>query len=57
MPIARIPQLKRCGLIEASVASTLVTREHPIPQLKRCGLIEAAVRAAALLRPVAGFRS
>ena len=36
-----IPQLKRCGLIEATSMVFVSMKAILIPQLKRCGLIEA----------------
>ena len=41
--ISTIPQLKRCGLIEAQGEGLLFHVRLRIPQLKRCGLIEAEV--------------
>ena len=43
--IGLIPQLKRCGLIEAKLSWTRKLSTRRIPQLKRCGLIEAGALA------------
>ena len=52
-----IPQLKRCGLIEAVGKDEADKLAAEIPQLKRCGLIEALPRKKCLIYLRHGFRS